>query len=1207
MNRSSPHETDDALTDLDRLVEPAIELAATLLDQANSQLTRDERQQAESLARLMRDPLGKDFTIALTDQVFRARSATRAADQLRYLIGQLGVPEFLTGFEKILLRAGEWASTLAPNLVLPRITDQLRNQSSRVILPGEDPLLNPHLAERRNANFRMNLNQLGEAILGEEEAERRLQAILSRLKNPSVDYVSVKISAIYSRINLLAWEETVSGIQQRLRALYRAALANLTSSGRRPKFVNLDMEEYRDLELTLVAFQRTLDEVEFHGLSAGIVLQAYLPDSHDAQRRLTAWAKARVDAGGAPIKLRIVKGANLAMERVEAELQGWPQAPYQSKPEVDASFKAMVEYALRPDHLKAVRIGVASHNLFDVAFTLLLAKDRGVLISGIPNRLISPSPDSLIHENQASANGQIESPFPVVEWEMLEGMANHQARAVRDAAHGLLLYAPVVNREDFHSAMAYLVRRLDENTAKENFLHDLFGLRKGSPAWSRQSDAFRSACRCSATVSSLPRRTQDRSVRIAVDGSIQPFANEPNTDWVLVKNRTWIAQLRERWKTEGAPEREIPLVLGQQTIRRKLEGVGRDSSKPNEIAYRYEWATTDDVQRALDVAVQAVGAWWDSGVAARAQILHRAAAVMANHRGASLACMILDAGKTLSEGDAEVSEAIDFARYYAESAMGWLNDGQLHAKPVGVVVIAPPWNFPYAIPAGGVLAALAMGNSVVLKPANETVLTAWLLANQLWQAGVPREVLQFLPCPDNEVGQKLITDDRVGAVVLTGAWTTARMFLRWKPLLNLFAETSGKNAMVISALADRDQAIKDLVHSAFNHAGQKCSAASLAILEAEVYDDPRFLAQLRDATQSLVVGSAWDPATQIPTLIREPGNELQRGLTQLEPGESWLLQPKMLDGNPCLWTPGIRLGVKPGSWYQRTECFGPVLGLIRAVDFRQAVAIQNQSEFGLTGGLQSLDEREIAYWKDHVEVGNAYINRGTTGAIVRRQPFGGWKKSCVGFGAKAGGPNYVAQFANWADRDDASHPTVKSVENLSAHYRRAFEKWFRDPVDPSMLEAEANNLRYRPYRGVFLRLNTIEKKDLAFLQAACHASAWTGSPIHLSVDNQPLEIVDQIVAEFKKMQHRACMKNLDIVFESELEAAERLPSVQVDVLRTFGMPEAALLNAANESGLRRIHSPPSRHARLELTRWLKEQSVTETRHRYGNPLPRRSE
>ncbi|HKQ61782.1 MAG TPA: aldehyde dehydrogenase family protein, partial [Candidatus Polarisedimenticolaceae bacterium] len=412
----------------------------------------------------------------------------------------------------------------------------------------------------------------------------------------------------------------------------------------------------------------------------------------------------------------------------------------------------------------------------------------------------------------------------------------------------------------------------------------------------------------------------------------------------------------------------------------------------------------------------------------------RAAAVLARRRGDLIGAMIVDGAKTVTEADPEVSEAVDFARYYARAlGAGDVVDG-CRLEPLGVVVVAPPWNFPLSIPAGGVLAALAAGNAVLLKPAPEAVLVGWHLANALWEAGIPREVLQFVPCPDSEVGRALITDPRVDAVILTGSVETARRFLEWRPDLRLFAETSGKNAIIVTALADRDQAVRDLVRSAFGHNGQKCSAASLAICEAEVYDDPAFRRQLRDAAASLAVGSAWEPGSRVTPLTQSPGRALQRALTTLDEGEEWLLEPRPVSREAPLWSPGIKLGVARGSFFHRTECFGPVLGLMRAADLDEAIALANDQPFGLTSGIESLDDREVARWLEGIEAGNLYVNRGITGAIVGRQAFGGWKASSVGPGAKAGGPSYALQLCR-------ARPVTAPEEEPGAVLRAAADSY----------------------------------------------------------------------------------------------------------------------------------------------------------------------
>ena len=385
------------------------------------------------------------------------------------------------------------------------------------------------------------------------------------------------------------------------------------------------------------------------------------------------------------------------------------------------------------------------------------------------------------------------------------------------------------------------------------------------------------------------------------------------------------------------------------------------------------------------------------------------------------------------------------------------------------------------------------------------------------------------------------------------------MFQSWRPSMPLFAETSGKNSLIITAQADRELAIKDLIRSAFGHSGQKCSAASLAILEAEVYDDPAFRRQLRDAAASLFAGPETDPRSLITPLVIEPGKDLLCALTTLDEGEEWLLEPRQQGDDPRAWTPGIKLGVRPGSWFHLTECFGPVLGLMRAESLAQATEWQNATDFGLTAGLHSLDPEETAWWRDRAKAGNLYINRPITGAIVQRQPFGGWKKSCIGPGAKAGGPNYVLSFSRLSDTGLAGND-----------YQSAWTNHFAIEHDPSALRCESNVFRYRPCGGVILRLN---EKDQQVIERATLAAKITGAALTISVRQE----------------------------ESDTQFIARLPELakNTEFLRTISFPGDDVLRAAHEAGLNWIDAPVVGVGRIELTRWLREQSVSETRHRYG--------
>ncbi|HMC41102.1 MAG TPA: bifunctional proline dehydrogenase/L-glutamate gamma-semialdehyde dehydrogenase, partial [Acidimicrobiales bacterium] len=914
-------------------VERAVTLAAELLTDAAARRRPAERRQAARMARLLGDPDGRAAILAMTDEVLRIPAPRRAAQVLagitrhgRHPWDDLRAARYLQPFDRLLLVAGGRLAPWLPGVVVPAVRRRVQGEMSGVILPAEPARLARHAEDRRRSGIGLNVNVLGEAVLGEDEAQRRMEAVLEVLSRPAVDYVSVKISAICSQLDVLAFDDEVARIATRIRPLYEAAR-------RLDKFVNLDMEEYRDLGLTTTVFKEVLSEPAFVDMPAGIVLQAYLPDSLAALEDLAGWARRRRPRGGAPVKVRIVKGANLALETVEAELHGWPRAPFAGKAETDANYKRMLEVALAPELDGALRVGVASHNLFEVAWAAVRSEAAGATQR--------------------------------TEFEMLEGMSPAVAEAAAARFGRLLLYAPVVGAGDLEAAIAYLVRRLDENSGAENFLAHQFDMTVGSPAWQEEEARFRRAVDDATSGAATPatRRRQDRPAEegAAADTAAAgpaPFRNEPDTDFTGEANRRWV------WSHvagAAAPATYHPVVGGRASGDPVTED-GIDPGHPDRPAYRWAAASEDTVEVAISAARAGQEMWRSMPAEERRSILLRAAAGLVRARGRLIGVMAADSGKTVREGDPEVSEAIDFARYYA----GRIPDGG-GFEPYGTVAVVSPWNFPLSIPAGGVLAALAAGNTVLLKPAPETVAVAGELARVLWDAGVPPSALHFVPCVDGDASRRLITSPDVDAVVLTGSWDTARMFLGWRPDLDLHAETSGKNAIVVTATSDPDQAIADLLHSAFGHAGQKCSAASLAILDDAVHEDGRFLRRLADAVRSLQPGPADRPSTTMGPLIRPPEGPLARALTGLEDGESWLVEPRPLDDRGYLWSPGVKTGVAPGSMFHLTECFGPVLGIMRASGLDHAIALQSQPAYGLTAGLQALDPAEIEHWRGRVQ------------------------------------------------------------------------------------------------------------------------------------------------------------------------------------------------------------------------------------------------
>ena len=1060
------------------------------------------------------------MTVSLTDEVMRISSAKDSVRILRNAAKDASIAGFglLNTFGLKLIAL---VSRVLPRPVLFAVHTQVKLLSKGIILPAESKQLARQIKKRGKKGIRLNINVLGEAVLGEAEANERFERVVQMMQRSEVDYVSVKLSSVASQIIALDREGTLERVCEKLRLIYRTSISSKT-------FVNLDMEEFRDLRLTVDAFKLVLNEGEFKDLYAGLVLQAYLPESHEVFAELVEWALQRNTQSGGVIKIRLVKGANLAMEKAEAELHGWVAAPYKSKADVDASYSRLLDTALRPEHAKAVRIGVASHNLFHIAFALEIAKARNVMEQ--------------------------------LDLEMLEGMANPEALAIAKRSMRILLYAPVTRGDDFASAVAYLVRRLDENTAIENYLRSSFEIGSDPEIFTEQSKRFLTSATERHQISTQSIRHQSNDFVIT-----DQFENAPNAD---ITNLDFLSKLdKEIGAVLKRSIENIPIVIdGKEIFDRNLIE-GNDPGDNGKVWYKYCVAKSTDIDVAIKVANKSFKDWNELGALKRAEVLKKFSKIAHAEQVKTIAIMTRDAGKTVSEADPEVSEAIDFANYYALSAISL--DLERESSPVGVVVVVPPWNFPYAIPTGGICAALAAGNSVIFKSAPETVATSWHLVNQLWNAGVPKNVLQFVSTEDNEVGQSLITNDGVSAVILTGGYSTALLFSSWRNELNLLAETSGKNSMVLTACCDIDVAVKDLVQSAFGHAGQKCSAASLAIVDKSIYQNPNFIKQLIDAVRSLKVGAGYSYSTTVGPIIKNAEAGLQRALTQLDEGEQWLLKPEQLDEAGLLWSPGVKTNIRAGSWSHLNEWFGPVLGIMVSPDLQTSVIWQNATDYGLTAGIQSLDAAECEYWIENVEAGNLYVNRGVTGAVVNRQPFGGWKKSSVGATAKAGGANYVATLRNW---------------NQMKHFlpmKEAANKWLKSvgglAIDHTSLNVEQNLQRYRQYKqGFLIRIESGTSKDeLDFL-------IWLKNDLGVITRLSSDSLIPRLP---------------NLVVESVEEFAQH--AKEFDRVRWLSA-EIPPVYELMKNGISCDRRPITLRGDIEIARWFLEQSVSITQHRYGN-------
>jgi RHH-type proline utilization regulon transcriptional repressor/proline dehydrogenase/delta 1-pyrroline-5-carboxylate dehydrogenase len=465
----------------------------------------------------------------------------------------------------------------------------------------------------------------------------------------------------------------------------------------------------------------------------------------------------------------------------------------------------------------------------------------------------------------------------------------------------------------------------------------------------------------------------------------------------------------------------------------------------------------------------------------------------------------------------------------------------------------------------------------------------------------------------------------VDCVVLTGGTETGLQLLEARPGIHLSAETGGKNATIVTAMSDRDQAVKNVVYSAFGNCGQKCSATSLLILEPELYEDGKFRRHLVDAAASFATGSAWALQNRMGPLIRPPKGDLLRGLTQLEPGETWALKPSSIEGNPCLWTPGIKWGVQPGSYTHMTELFGPVLGVMRAEDLEEAVHLVNQTGYGLTSGIESLDVREQEQWKEGIRCGNLYVNRGTTGAVTLRQPFGGMGRSALGPAVKAGSPNYVAQFMRYEeagepviDAVDEGHrllrlvlewrrnllwglmpeehrgeirKTVRAVKSYLYHHEQEFGRG----KDYFHLRGQDNVLRFLPLGTVAVRLHP--EDGLFEVLARVAAAGICRNEVVLSV---PPGVENRVTAFVFGTEGKRFLRDVQVVRQADHELIQALPQLARVRYAAPGRVPPEVLAAAAARGFYIAREPVLMEGRIELIHYVQNQAICDMVHRYGN-------
>ncbi len=869
---------------------------------------------------------------------------------------------------------------------------QMRGFAKRFIVGRDAADAVPALKALRDRGVGFTLDVLGEASVSEAEAEAYQRTYLNLLDGlaataaawspePAVDEaawgpvprvnLSLKITSLFSQIDPLDFQGSLETVKDRLRPVFRKAVADGAA-------LTLDLEQFRCRDLTYSVFTSLMDEEEFHSYdNAGVVVQAYLRDADRDLDELLAWAQDR----GRVFSLRLVKGAYWDYETVLAAQEGWPVPVFTHKPDADTMYEKLARVMLEhPDH---VRPAFASHNVRSLAAAIEAARELGL-------------PDNAF------------------EIQMLHGMGDPIKQAVRGMGLRLREYAPV---GELIPGMAYLVRRLLENTANESFLRQTF-------VEGHQVDELVQPPEPSPDFGAASARLP----HIAPTDPAKPaaFVNMPHADFSRRENRGVYDEALQKVRARlGAHH---PLRIGGRDTESARTLTSVNPSAPDEVIGTVAYGGRAEAEAAVAAARAALPAWRDTPAVERAAVLFRAAELMRREAVELAALETLEAGKPRREADGDVAEAVDFLEYYGRETLRLARPRVLgHVpgehnvyfyEPRGVALAVAPWNFPLAILTGMTSAALVTGNPVIVKPAGPTPVIAAQLVRILEQAGAPPGTVNYLPSPGAEVGDFLARHPGVDLIAFTGSMEVGLHLMSQAAqnpardaVKKVIAEMGGKNAVIVDADADLDVAVSEVVASAFHYAGQKCSAASRVIVLEAAHDD--FVRRLAEATRSLRVGPAEDPATRVPPVITGEARDRILGFIETGRRESTLaatVEPPS-GGWPSggyFVAPHVFTGVRPDATIAQDEIFGPVVAVMKAADMDEALAIANGVRFALTGGLISRSPASIERVRREFRVGNLYINRGITGALVDRQPFGGFKMS--GVGSKAGGPDYLLQF-----------------------------------------------------------------------------------------------------------------------------------------------------------------------------------------------------
>ena len=1002
------------------------------------------------------------FLARAADGVLRPEGTSAPAAALHRLAGD--VPAALPWMVRGAVQLGGALAPVLPTPGVPLARRALADTLSGLYLDARSDRLGPALASLQSDDVALDVRLTAPAVRGETAARRRLDGIRALVARDDVHRVSVAVHEVVTGMSRWAFEADVEHAAERLLPLFRDAAA----SGTR---LTLVAEGREDLDLTVAVLTRVLEEPGLRAARAGIALPVAVPETLGALRELAAWARVRVSEGGAPLAVRLDDALPPTDDAVRAARHGWPAPAATDSADLDMLTVATVREALGRRGAEGMRVEFATGDTVRAAIVRTLAE---------------------------SADIPLDFAVPLGTGGWAEGR------------HVVL--APVIHPDDTDAVLAAVVaraagRRTPEDAAVEDRIAAALATPEVSPAPARVPQRA-----VAPTPSILREPAADADAEPGLTQAVLGIARDatpgdtqalgPDVQQMLFGGQafvdTAVFSVRETAELSGA-------APGFRNVAGADPTVPDDRAWAHDVLARVDGSTAGDATAAagrvddedgLDAVIsrvrEAAEEWGSRAATDRSAVIDAASRSLSERRAELVEVLASESGALFAEADAEVDTAVDAAAYYAATAKELDRVAGAVFVPDRLTVVAPRWNASVGLCAAETLAALAAGSGVVLTPSPRARRAGAVVAEALWAAGVPRDVLAYVDLNEEASGRALVVHPGVDRVLLAGARATAERFLAWRPDLRMQALTAGRNAVIVTASADLDRAVSDIVDGAFARAGQAATASSLVILVGAVGRSARFLEQLKDAVASLRVGPADDPLSDVGPLVEEPSGDVRRALSVLADGERWLVEPRELDLGPetagRFWTPGVRTGVHAGSHLTRAAVAAPVLGILHAPTLARAIELQNLVGSGFVAGLHTRDAADLELWLDTVDAAVLRVNRSTRGGAVQREPLGGWGAAGVGPGAMSGGPNRLVALGSWRPSSGGPASSTLHLRGLDTRISSLIEaaqptldyaafEWLRrgalsDAVawdrefgrvkDASRLGLERNLLRYRP-------------------------------------------------------------------------------------------------------------------------------------------------